>query len=573
MTLVAADLAGNVFRDFNDNGRSDAGADEPLGGVPVYLDLDNDGTPDAGEPQAVSDAAGNYAFPILDPGTYVVRTVSPGLRESTVPPPAAGPTVTITTAVGVRRNFALTTRSRITGVVFNDANANGVRDAGETPIQSSASAVFLDSNNNGFYDPGEVLATVDPANPREGYAITDLGPGTYTVRFLTGLPNTPSEVAQTTPSGSGGHTGYVVTLGPAEVSSGHDFGSYFGNTPVQGFVYDDRNRDGARASVAAEPGLEGRVVYFDFDNDGVLDPDESRAFTLQGGRYLLPTVRGQTYTVRTVLPDGWTQSQPAGGAAYTVTSPPTRTDYNFGTHPIAFSSVVGRSLFYNNSAFSFPSSGFSGNDNAIAPDKQALLPGGQAGAGNVSNYSHGINGLMIDLRGLITKPYPDGGPAISLIHFDVIGPTTSAWVPSTAAARMYVRRGAGVDGSDRIVVALTDDVIRNQWLRVTVLANNDTGLAAPDVFYFGSLVGETGDASSPLRVSAADLAGIKRSLNTQATVASHFDVNHDGQVNALDLGLAKANLNRGLAPLITPVPLPPPAPAAQRDGFLAGLLA
>jgi hypothetical protein len=101
---------------------------------------------------------------------------------------------------------------------------------------------------------------------------------------------------------------------------------------------------------------------------------------------------------------------------------------------------------------------------------------------------------------------------------------------------MSVRRGAGADGSDRIVVSLTDDVVRNQWLRVTVLANNDTGLRAPDVFYFGSLVGETADASSPLRVSAADLGGIKRALNTHATVASHFDVNHDGQVNALDLG-------------------------------------
>jgi len=75
LTIVAADLAGVVYRDFNDNGRFDTGADEPFGGVPVYLDLDNDGTPDAGEPQAVTDATGNYAFPLLDPGTYVLRTV------------------------------------------------------------------------------------------------------------------------------------------------------------------------------------------------------------------------------------------------------------------------------------------------------------------------------------------------------------------------------------------------------------------------------------------------------------------------------------------------------------------
>ena len=133
-----------------------------------------------------------------------------------------------------------------------------------------------------------------------------------------------------------------------------------------------------------------------------------------------------------------------------------------------------------------------------------------------------------------------------------------------------IRRGAGVDSSDRLVVLFGDNQTRKQWLRVTVDPGPVTGLAAPDVFYFGNLIGETGDALSPFRVTAADLGAIKKALNTDATVSNRFDFNRDGKVNALDLGLAKSYLNRGLAPL---------APTgggtrvgAVRDDFLAGLL-
>ena len=46
----------------------------------------------------------------------------------------------------------------------------------------------------------------------------------------------------------------------------------------------------------------------------------------------------------------------------------------------------------------------------------------------------------------------------------------------------------------------------------TVKANANTGLAAPDVFSFGNLIGETGDGSgsSGWRVSALDLGAVKR---------------------------------------------------------------
>ena len=97
-----------------------------------------------------------------------------------------------------------------------------------------------------------------------------------------------------------------------------------------------------------------------------------------------------------------------------------------------------------------------------------------------------------------------------------------------------------------------------------------TGLAAPDVFYFGNLVGETGDASTPLRVSALDLATVKRELNTTATPTTRTDFNRDARVNALDLAAAKANVFQSLTAITNPAPAPTALLSPAFNGRRAG---
>ena len=53
------------------------------------------------------------------------------------------------------------------------------------------------------------------------------------------------------------------------------------------------------------------------------------------------------------------------------------------------------------------------------------------------------------------------------------------------------RTGAGVGGSTRVTITFADNAIQNQWLQVTVLANENTDLEEDDVFYFGNVVAET----------------------------------------------------------------------------------
>lgn len=67
-------IVGTVFNDLNVNGKLDAG--EPgLGGVTVFLNNDNSGKPDSGNPSTVTDANGRFYFTGLANGSYTVMQV------------------------------------------------------------------------------------------------------------------------------------------------------------------------------------------------------------------------------------------------------------------------------------------------------------------------------------------------------------------------------------------------------------------------------------------------------------------------------------------------------------------
>ena len=566
-SVVAADVVGKVYRDENDDGFRAATGEGPYAGVTAYADVNNSGVFDAGDRSAVSDANGDYYLTNLPAGRYSIRIVEPAGWRLTYPGILAP--FTFGGASGAQRPFGLSNTARIGGTVFGDVNANGVREPAEPALNGFESSVFLDLNDDGFHDASEPLAVRDPFSEFAKYVFRKLQPGTYTVRFLTGEQTLAAEYVQTTPNERGGHTGYVVTVGPGEVAAGRDFGAAFPNNEIQGQVYEDRNGDGVKG--ANEGLLQNWVVYSDFDNDAVLDPDESRARTSAAGTYLLPVLTGQTYTVRVVVPAGWEQTQPAGGAPYVVTVSPNGAglnNKNFGVHPTVPAEVVGRYVYYNGSAFASTTLSHPSNDRAIAPDKRALLPAGRAGFENITSFTRGLTGIMVDVRGLSQRNFASTqSPALFRFATSATPDVPASWLPVLSTVGMAVRRGAGVGGSDRVVLAFTEPV-RNAWLQVTMLGNEDTGLFRPDVFYFGNLVGEA-VAAATAGVNALDLSGVKRALNAEATVASPYDINRDGRVNALDMAAVRSNLNRSLRLFTAPAP---PAAAAKRADSLAALL-
>jgi hypothetical protein len=214
--------------------------------------------------------------------------------------------------------------------------------------------------------------------------------------------------------------------------------------------------------------------------------------------------------------------------------------------------VVARRVFYNNSAFDgHDPAATAADDGAIDPRKRALLPGGRAAFENVTGNLAGINGIAVDLAGVPAGAA--GGITADDFDFKVGAGGRSPWTAAPRPSMVLVRPGAGLNGATRVAIVWPDRAIRNQWLRVTVMADARTGLARPDVFYFGNLVGKTvGSLSgvrSSLRTSALDLLAFRRSLPTaRAEVGDPADVNHDGRINALDLAAVRSNLLRVLQP-------------------------
>ena len=207
--------------------------------------------------------------------------------------------------------------------------------------------------------------------------------------------------------------------------------------------------------------------------------------------------------------------------------------------------VAARHVFYNHSAADTPSASrpAAGDDDAIAVDKAALRPGQPATFSNVTSYSRGINGVMLDVAGVP----PTRTPTAADFRLEVLSGGT--WVPA-AAATVSLRRGAGAGGTDRVTLALPDGAVRNTWLKVTALPTLNTALASPDVFYFGNLVGDTGGPGSP-RVDALDLVRTRASVGrTSAAALNAADFNRDGRINAVDVAIVRNSQRRSL-PLFT----------------------
>jgi hypothetical protein len=81
-----------------------------------------------------------------------MRALGRALRTQSVPRRRASYRPVVETLEG----RDLMSGGKITGVVFNDAITNGVRDAGELPL--AGVTIFADSNANGILDAGEVSA-------------------------------------------------------------------------------------------------------------------------------------------------------------------------------------------------------------------------------------------------------------------------------------------------------------------------------------------------------------------------------------------------------------------------------
>jgi ELWxxDGT repeat protein len=247
----------------------------------------------------------------------------------------------------------------------------------------------------------------------------------------------------------------------------------------------------------------------------------------------------------------------------------TGTDARYGSEPRKWvpggdpppAAVTGRLVFYNNSAADgFDPAANSGDDNAIASNKTALLPGQSSAVQNRTNFSRGLNGIFVDVTSL------PAGAELSAADFEFRAGTRgdpSEWRLLPGPPTVTVRRLAGGYSADRVTLTWPDAAAaRNTWLRVMVKATPRTGLVKPDVFYLGNLVGDAAFVDvGEARVDLGDYATVRSGMRTPFA-SPQLDFNADGRVNALDLAIVRANLGRFLPDLAPPAETAAPAAAA-----------
>jgi hypothetical protein len=236
----------------------------------------------------------------------------------------------------------------------------------------------------------------------------------------------------------------------------------------------------------------------------------------------------------------------------------TGTDEDGGSSSVTFTidalvATVNSKVFYKGSTFAGTSV-----DAALDTGKSLARSGSSArllGYENLINSNRGINGLVLDVAGL-------AGATLAPSDFTFrVSPTgtfvndtnpPSGWASAPTPTLVDVIAG-GTTGPSRVRLEWADNAIANQWLQIRVLANANTGLRSPEVYYVGHLLGETSGTTSggSFFIQNADVTAISQRVGTTATVDSRLDVTKNGLIQNSDIVAMRNRVGVGALRLIT----------------------
>lgn len=284
-----AGIQGTKFRDNNLNGIRDAG-EPPISNVQIFIDTNNNGTVEPGEPSTLTNATGNFVFPGLLPGTYTVREIPPPNLNPTTPNPVVV-NLAGTNATVLFGNGPIPPGGQIIGCKFLDVDNDGFRDGSEPSMQNVR--IYIDANNNGQLDTGEPTTLTDTNGE---YRFTGLQAGLYRIREerANGPGTEPLErdFPQSTPPGN-------ISLLDINLSQGEIWAcAQVGNTPLYEipiFKFRDDNANGIQDS--GEVPLEGIPFIIDVNRNGKTDAGEPRLLTGPDGRATFRNLKAGSYSV------------------------------------------------------------------------------------------------------------------------------------------------------------------------------------------------------------------------------------------------------------------------------------
>lgn len=303
-----ASIGDVVWLDVNNDGVQDAG-EPPLSGVDVTVTyLGPDGAPGGGDDEAftvTTNATGTYLVDQLPGGEYIVvvdaTDLLPGLSPSyDLDGGTTSPNGSWAGTLGENEDkddvdFGYTGTGSIGDTIWLDQDLDGVLDTNETGIAGiDVTVTWLGPDNAiGGGDDVVYIATTDANGV---YLVEDLPAGDYTVEVDTAdLPAGFGNVSD--PEGNLDDQS-SLTLGVGEANLDQDFG-YAGAGSIGDYIWLDQNGDGVQDG--SEPGLGGVIVVLTyFGPDGVPGGGDDATFTTMtdaSGGYLFENLPPGEYEV------------------------------------------------------------------------------------------------------------------------------------------------------------------------------------------------------------------------------------------------------------------------------------
>jgi hypothetical protein len=341
-TVVQGAISGYKWNDLDGDGVKDA--NEPgLAGwtIQLYKD-DGDGVFDGGDAlqttkvtaDGTTDANGDgsinaldlgfYKFAPLLRGTYFVKEVQQaGWTQSAPANNLFGPlTISETSTSFTNQNFGNYQAAGVTGVKFNDLDADGVKDAGEPGLSGWQIQAYADSNGNSVLDQAEfnLGAVASTTTNASGAYSLSLNPGQYIIvevaqnGWTQSFPsNAPSELAAGLNTGAItlGAQGYPITVTSGQSNSGRDFGN-FQKGKIEGVKYTDITGNSFSAD---DTGLGGVTINL-YQGSDASGPVFATTTTAADGSYSFENLSPGTYFVEETVPNGYVQT--GGNAGYVV---------------------------------------------------------------------------------------------------------------------------------------------------------------------------------------------------------------------------------------------------------------
>jgi Bacterial Ig domain/Dockerin type I domain len=451
-----------------------------------------------------------------------------------------------TTASATQLNVGTASTLAASGLITTRTDVDAIRfgtQAGSItlnvePFDYSTSKADLDAKITLLDNSGTVVGTVDNVNTINSTLTVNVAKGFYTL-----LVDGSSRPAVT---GDDGYSDYA-SIGKYSVS-----GTIVANAAPT--VVNDT------VSIAPTASLLIDVLANDSDanNDSLTilsvgTPSKGTA-VIEGGkiRYTAGTSFGQIAFAYTVVDELGVSS--TGNVNITVSA-----------------TISQRGLVYAGATGSSAST-------SLATDKVPLLPGQSSTYANYTNYSKGLNGVVLDVAGLPAATTDvEMLASLQFAQWDGISAAGFTALSSAAVPTVSVLSGVGAGGSTRVLVTFPDNTVQNTWLRIVVAANAQTGLSTNDVFYFGNVIGDfnVGNTTSRIRVNALDSSAVRNNQSPGANsvdVTNFFDVNRDGRVNALDTSIVRNNQQTSgiVAPITAPSALGRSAFGRAGSGALVG---